>query len=92
MTDYRHRHFTGSNSSGALRHSLVSPRKQTLARRLGYAIDSEDESSDDEESCLCIMEQELSSYEGLNVEKKTDVLRFWEVGSLLPSILDDATR
>jgi hypothetical protein len=86
MTDYRYRYFPGpkSKSSGTLRRSLVSPRKQTLARRLGYSVDSGDESSDDIEPRLCTVEQELSSYEGLNVEKKTDVLNFWEVRSLLP--------
>jgi hypothetical protein len=84
MTDYRHRYSIGSKSPGTPCLSPVSPRKQTLARRLGYAINSEDEPSDDEGSRLRPVEQELSSYEGLNIEHKTDVLRFWKVKSLLP--------
>ena len=91
MTSYRHRYFTEFGPSGKPRRFDVSPRKQTLARRLGYAVNSEGESSGDEESHLCSVEEELSSYEGLNVEKKTDIMKFWEVsllsrGSTMPLI------
>jgi hypothetical protein len=91
MTNYHCSYFTESGPSEKPYCFHISPYKQMLAHYFGYAIDSKGKSLGDKESGLYLVEQELSSYKGLNVEKKTDIINFWEVsllsqGSTMPLI------
>ncbi|KAF8835261.1 hypothetical protein BDN67DRAFT_1015704 [Paxillus ammoniavirescens] len=53
-------------------------RLKTLTWHLGCTIDSDDESSKDELMQLDSVKSALNSYDTLYIQKKADILQFWE--------------